>query len=140
MNIKVNELMTASVVTAAPHQSIEHVRKMFDNNRIGAMPVVDSDNHPVGMISTTDLAKDLKPGAPISTVMTQNAYSVPQYDDVSTAARVMRNHKIHHVVVTHEQKVVGILGAFDLLKLIEGHRYVAKNPPTKSTRRASKRA
>ena len=51
----------------------------------------------------------------------------------------MRNHKIHHVVVTHEKKVVGILSAFDLLKLVEGHRYVQKNAPTKSSRKGNKR-
>ena len=72
--------------------------------------------------------------------MTEKVYTVPQYDDVSTAARVMRNHRIHRVVVTHEKKVVGILSAFDLLKLVEEHRYVAKNAPTKSKRRGSKRA
>ena len=72
--------------------------------------------------------------------MTEKIYAVPQYDDVSIAARVMRNHKIHHVVVTHEQKVVGMLSAFDLLKLVEGHRYVAKNAPTQSKRKGSKRA
>jgi len=58
---------------------------------------------------------------------------------VSIAARVMRNHGIHRVVVTHEKKVVGMLSAFDLLKLVEDHRYVAKNAPTRSKRKGSKR-
>lgn len=140
MNIKVNELMTGSVVAAEPHQTIEHVRKMLGNNKISAVPVVDSEMQPVGMISSKDLAKDLKPGATIASIMTEKVYSVPQYDDASIAARVMRNHKIHHLVVTHEKKVIGMLSAFDLLKLIEGHRFVAKNAPTKSARKGSKRA
>ncbi len=139
MNVKVSELMTESVVTAEPHQSIEHVRKMLESNEITAVPVVDSEQHPVGVISATDLAHDLKPGAPISGIMTEKVYTVPQYDDVSIAARVMRNHKIHRVVVTHEQKVVGMLSAFDLLKLVEDHRFVAKNAPQRSKRKGSKR-
>ena len=72
--------------------------------------------------------------------MTEKVYTVPKYDDVSTAARVMRNHHIHRVVVTHEQAVVGVLSSFDLLKLVEGHRFVAKNAPTPSKRKGSKRA
>ena len=60
--------------------------------------------------------------------------TVPQYGDPSLAARIMRNHKIHHVIVTHEQKVVGIISSFDLLKLVEDHRYVMKNPPTPKKR------
>ena len=140
MNVKVAELMSESVLTAQPHQSVEHVRQMLDRNNITSAPVVDSDNQPVGVVSTTDLAHDLKPGSPISKLMTTKVYVVPKYEDVSIAARVMRNHKIHHVVVTHEKQVVGILSAFDLLKLVEEHRYVAKNPPTKSSRKGSKRA
>lgn len=139
MNVKVAELMSDAVLTAQPHQSVEHVRKVLERNNIGSVPVVDSDDQPVGMVSSIDLAHDLKAGSPISTIMSEKVYVVPKYEDVSIAARVMRNHKIHHLVVTHEKKVVGILSAFDLLKLVEGHRYVAKNAPTKSGRKGSKR-
>lgn len=139
MSIKVEELMTRSVVTAQPHQSVEHVRHMLEKNSISAVPVVDSEGHPVGIVSATDLVQDLKPGMPISRIMTEKVFTVPQYDDTSIAARVMRNHNIHRVVVTHEQKVVGMLSAFDLLKLVEGHRYVARNAPTPSQRKGAKR-
>lgn len=139
MSVKVEDLMTASVITAQPHQSVEHVRGILENNSISAVPVVDSDGHPIGIVSLTDLVQELKPGAPISQVMTEKVYTVPQYDDTSIAARVMRNHGIHRVVVTHEQKVVGMLSAFDLLKLVESHRYVAKNAPTPSKRKGGKR-
>ena len=139
MNVKVEELMTKSVITAQPHQSVEHVRQMLEKNSISAVPVVDSDGHPLGIVSATDLVQELKPGSPISQVMTAKVYTVPQYEDTSVAARVMRNHKIHRVVVTHEQQVVGMLSAFDLLELVESHRYVAKNAPTLSKRKGSKR-
>jgi CBS domain-containing protein len=140
MNVKVHDLMTESVITAQPHMSVEHVRGLLENNKISSVPVVDSDGKPVGVISATDLAHDLKSGTPVNRLMTDKVYTVPKYEDVSIAARVMRNHKIHHVVVTHEQTVVGVLSAFDLLKLVEDHRYVAKNPPTPSKRKVSKRA
>ena len=139
MNVKVHELMAGSVVTTQPHVTVEHVRGMLERNQIGAIPVVDPEGQPVGIVSTTDLAADLKPGTPIGSIMTERVYAIPQYDDVSAAARVMRNHKIHRVVVTHEKKVVGMLSAFDLLKLVEGRRFVAKNPPTTSSRKGAKR-
>ncbi len=131
--------MTKSVIIAQPHQSVEHVRNMLERNSINSVPVVDSDGLPIGIVSSTDLVQELKPAAPISQIMTEKVYTVPQYDDTSIAARVMRNHKIHHVVVTHEQKVVGMLSAFDLLQLVESHRYVAKNAPTPSKRKGGKR-
>ena len=134
MNIKVNDLMTQQVVTTEPHRSIDHVRGMIDRNHVGAIPVVDSDGHPVGIVSGTDLAAQRNGNSPVRTIMTEKVYTVPQYEDVSTAARVMRNHRIHHVVVTHEQKVVGMLRSFDLLKLVEDHRFTIKNPPTRKKR------
>ena len=139
MNVKVHELMSKSVVTTEPHKSIDHARKMLKRNKVGAIPVVDHEGTPVGIVSLTDLVHDLNGRSPVNTVMTGKVYTVPQYDDVSTAARVMRNHKIHRVIVTHEKKVVGILSAFDLLKLVEGHRFVAKKAPTGSERKGSKR-
>ena len=85
-------------------------------------------------MTSSDLVAEAKAGSPVSTLMTEKVYSVPRYEDVHVAARVMRNHRIHHVIVTHEQKVVGILSSFDLLRLVEDHRFVMKNPPTPKRR------
>ena len=138
MNVKVNDLMTESVVTTEPHTTVSHARKVMERNSIGALPVVDSDGRPVGIVSRTDMLHDLKDGTPVSKVMTEKVYTVPKYDDVSVAARVMRNHGIHRVLVTHEQKIVGVLSSFDLLKLVEDHRFVMKNAPTPSKKGPSK--
>lgn len=139
MNIKVHELMTQSVVTTQRGSSIEEVRRLLEEHGVGAIPVVDQGGEPVGIVSSTDLLRDMEGVLPIESIMTEGVYTVPKYDDVSIAARVMRNHHIHRVVVTHEKKVVGVLTSFDLLKLVEDHRFVAKNPPTESTRKGSKR-
>jgi CBS domain-containing protein len=66
--------------------------------------------------------------------MSENVHKLPAYNNVDVAARVMRKHKIHHVVVTHEKKVVGILSTFDLLKLVEDHRFVMKSAPQAGSR------
>ena len=139
MNTKVHELMTESVVTTDRNSSIEEVRRLLEEYGVGAIPVVDQVGESFGIVSSTDLLRNVDPGPPVEVVMTEGVYTVPKYDDVSIAARVMRNHRIHRVVVTHEKKIVGVLSSFDLLKLVEEHRYVAKNPPTESTRKGSKR-
>lgn len=140
MNVKVADLMTDHVVHAAPHHTVDHVRGMLERNRITAIPVVDSSGHPLGIASLSDLTRDLSPGTPISKIMTEKVYTIPRYEDVHIAARVMRNHRIHRVVVTDEQKVVGVISAFDLLALVEEHRFVMKNPPTESDRFGNKRS
>jgi len=132
VNVKVKELMHAQVVTAQPHHTADHIRSLLERNHISAVPIVDTEGRPVGIISASDLVAEVKGASPASQLMTEKVYTVPAYDDVHVAARVMRNHQIHRVVVTDEQKVVGILSAFDLLKLVEDHRFVMKNAPTPS--------
>lgn len=130
MQVKIADLMATQVVSAQPHQSVEHVRGILQRCGIHALPVVGPDDEAVGIVSSTDLAADLKNGTPVSQIMTEDVKTVPAYNDVSIAARIMRKHHIHHVVVTHEKRVVGIISSYDLLKLVEGHRFTAKAAPT----------
>ena len=130
MNIEINELMVSQVMTASPRQSVASVRKVMTEHGVKSMPVVDEDQHPVGIVTATDLLGDVDEARPVREIMTEDVFTVPRYGDPSLAARIMRNHKVHHVVVTHEQKIVGILSSFDLLRLIEDKRFVMKNAPT----------
>lgn len=138
MNAKVKDLMSPSVITTQASATVDRTRRLLQRNGIGSVPVVDAEGHPVGIISASDLIPELNGNSPIRSIMTDKVYTVPEYDDVSVAARIMRNHGIHHVVVTHEQKIVGIISSFDLLKLVEDHRFVAKNAPTPSRRKRAK--
>ena len=135
MNAKVRDLMTESVITVEPHATIDRVRRILQRNKVGALPVVDPDGQPVGIVSATDLVPSLEGDSRVSAIMTEKVYTVPKYDDVSVAARIMRNHKIHRLVVIHEHRVVGMITTFDLLELVQGHRWVPKNPPSESHRK-----
>jgi CBS domain-containing protein len=139
MNVKIKDLMVERVITAQPHHTVEHVRGLMERNRISAVPVIGPDGEAVGIVTATDLVAELKNGTPVSQIMTERVYRVPAYNDVHVAARVMRNHKIHHVVVTHEQEVVGIISSFDLLKLVEDRRFVSKDAPATASRKGSRR-
>ena len=71
-------------------------------------------------MTTADLARRVNDASPVSRIVTRSVTLVPAHNDVSIAARIMRKHKIHDVVVTHEKKVIGLIRSFDLLKLVEG--------------------
>jgi predicted transcriptional regulator len=139
MNTTVDDIMVRSVVVTMPHKSVGHVREIMRDNKIQSVPVVDSDHHVLGIATANDLLANLNDGTPISKVMTENVLIVPKYEKVHIAARMMRNHHVHHLVVTHEKQAVGVLSAFDLLKLVEEHRYEAKNPPSKSKKSTSRK-
>lgn len=135
MTVKIADLMAKRVISSRPHQTVGHVRDMMSRNRVHSVPIVGPENEPVGMVTTTDLARRVKDTSPVSRIMTRDIVVVPAYNDVSVAARVMRKHKIHHVIVTHEKQVVGLISSFDLLKLIEGKRFAVSNAPTPSKKR-----
>ena len=130
MNLKIADLMVRRIISARPHHTVEHVRGLLANNRIHAVPVVGPEQELLGLVSTADLISDLKAGTPVGSIMTEDVRAIPAYNDVSAAARLMRKHKVHHAVVTHEKKVVGMISSFDLLKLVEGHRYTMHAAPT----------
>ena len=136
MNVKIADLMAKRVITAQPHTSVDHVRGVMERNRIHAIPIVGPEGEASGIVTTADLARKLKGETPVKRIMSDHVFCVPAYNDVSAAARIMRRHKIHHVVVTHEKKVVGIISSFDLLKLVEGHRFTMKNAPQPRRKRA----
>ena len=135
-DVKVADLMAPDVVTVQRHHTVEHARDLMQRNGFHALPVVDSDVTVAGIVSSQDLAANLKGSTPIGSVMTSEVYIISQYNDVHHAARLMRNHKIHHVVVPQEKKVVGVLSSFDLLKLVKQRRLVMKAGPTPSRREA----
>ena len=144
MSVKIADLMAKRVISAQAHHSVDHVRGIFERNRIHALPILGPAGEARGIVTTADAARRLKGESPVRRIMTERVYCVPAYNDVSVAARIMRKHKIHHVVVTHEKKVVGIVSSFDLLKLVEGHRFTmkpgAKAPKAKALKGGTQRS
>ena len=132
MNIKISDVMAKRVIVVQQHDSISHARKLMERNRISALPVVGPENEALGIITSTDLIRRLKDDTPCSRLMGDRVYAVPAYNDVSVAARIMRKRKIHHVVVTNEKRVIGLVSSFDLLKLVDGKRFQLKQAPSPS--------
>lgn len=139
MNVTIDELMTPHVLVAYPEQTLGEVRARMLEKGIHAVPIIDSEEHPIGIITSTDLLGDIvSDDMRVTQLPTPKVFTVPRYDGPHIAARVMRNHHLHHLIVTDEKKVVGIVSSFDLLRLVEEHRFVMKQPPTVSKRKASK--
>ena len=139
MNVKIDDIMIDKPIVTTPHTSVAHAKQLMRDHHISSLPVVGPDGDAVGILSASDLLNDLPDEKPVSQMMTRQVYSVPRYDDAHVAARIMRNHHIHHLVVTHERRVVGVLSAYDLLAFIEDHRFVGKNAFTPSTGRTPRR-
>lgn len=117
--IFVSDLMSTEVVTAKPDQLAASVRNAMDTLKVSSMPIVDEAGTPIGIVTSLDLMRNLVPAVRVSSVMTERVHSVSPETTVSEAARLMRTKGIHHLIVEENEKIVGILSTFDLLRLIE---------------------
>jgi CBS domain-containing protein len=131
--------MSNNVITTQPHFTVGQLKEKMAKRSVSNVPVVSPENEPIGVVSASDLIAAEKEGSPISNIMSEKVYTIPEYEDVSLAARMMRNHNIHHLIVTEEHKVVGVISSFDLLQLVEGRRFVMKNAPTPKSKGRGKR-
>ncbi|NQU50172.1 MAG: CBS domain-containing protein [Planctomycetes bacterium] len=130
MNVKISDLMSKNVVTTTRVQTVGQARSLMEEYGIHALPVVNDSDKPVGIVTSIDLMNAPSDLVKVKDVMTQHILTIPQYNGPHQAARLMRKHHVHHVIVMHDKIVVGLLSSFDLLQLIEDHRFVAKNGPT----------
>ena len=113
MGIAVEEIMVKSVVEVDETESVGDARVLMENNDIGALPVVNSHGAVVGIVTASDLMLDYEDVLPISRIMTSPPHTLSPSAEVSEAARLMRQHRLHHVIILDRDQMVGIVS--DLL-------------------------
>ena len=133
--VRVEDLMASRVVVLTRHQSVGHARELMTRLKIHSIPVADGEGEPIGIVTSADLIADVKDDTLIGNVMTKDVMTVARYAAPAVAARMMRNHHIHHLVVTDDKKIVGMLSSYDLLRLVEDKRFVSKNRGPKTKKR-----
>jgi CBS domain-containing protein len=119
MDVAVSEVMVPRIFVVGPGDKVAYVRKVMLGQGIHAVPVFDEEERPLGIVTATDLIDAPHDEMDVVDIMTSEVVTVPQGDAVSVAARVMRTRRLHHLLVTDEDEIVGILSSFDLLKVVE---------------------
>jgi CBS domain-containing protein len=115
--------------------------RMRDQN-VGSILVVRPDGSPAGMFTLKDLRDRVAIGncdmkQPMSRVMTPNPFSLDDEQPSFEAALAMAKRSIHHVVITHQGVVRGVISEKDLFALqqvgvarIASHLSIAEDLPT----------
>jgi len=119
MRMAVERIMVKSVVEVDETESVGAARQLMENYDISALPVVDAEGSPVGIVTASDLVTDYDDVLPVSRIMTTLLHTLEPSADVSEAARLMRDHGHHHVIILDEKRIVGIVSSLDLLRVIE---------------------
>ncbi|MFI8434728.1 CBS domain-containing protein [Streptomyces sp. NPDC079020] len=113
-HMKIGGLMTDDVVSAVPATSFKEVAKLLAEHDISGVPVMDEDDHVVGVVSESDLlARDELTARDL---MTRPAITVHAEETVADAARLMVRRGVERLpVVDEEERLVGIVTRRDLL-------------------------
>ncbi|MFI9292169.1 CBS domain-containing protein [Streptomyces gardneri] len=113
-HMKVGGLMTDDVVSAVPATPFRDVAELLAEHDISGVPVVDEDDHVVGVVSESDLLARHEPIA--RHLMTTPAITVHAEETVADAARLMVRRGVERLpVVDEEERLVGIVTRRDLL-------------------------
>jgi CBS-domain-containing membrane protein len=138
--VPVAEVMTRDVVAVKTDADIHEAARLLSEQGVGALPVVDEENHVTGVLTDSDLLfmlgvkrkhgfKDLMKhilGEPclkhqkegkVSDFMTSPAVVVTPDQDIREAARLLEQKRIKRLPVVDEQnRLVGIITRADVLR------------------------
>ncbi len=95
------------------------VQRMHEAH-VGAIVVVDERHRPTGILTERDLLRVTLQSlldSPIAEVMTREPLSLPDHTPSYEAALLMIEHRIRHVLVIEEERLIGVVSERDLFSL-----------------------
>lgn len=119
--MQVNEVMHKGVISVNLNDTIKKVAQLMKEKDIGAIPVYDQSK-PVGFVTDRDIvvscvASGSSLDTPISNAMTEEIVSVHPDDDISEAARLMKEKQISRIlVVDNNERPIGMLSLHDIVE------------------------
>ncbi|MET9958531.1 CBS domain-containing protein [Streptomyces sp. NPDC006326] len=117
----VADMMTPTAVAVQRGTTFKEIARLLDEFGITAVPVLDDDGRPVGVVSEADLLHRYGEGSGAETaegLMSSPAITARPEWSVVRAARLMRQKQVKRLpVVDRENRVIGVLSRSDLLQL-----------------------
>ena len=105
-------------VTIRRGSTVGEALDMMAEYHIGGIPVVDDDNHLVGIVTNRDLRFELNHDRKVDEVMTsENLVTTHIKTDLAAAANILQENKIEKLpVVDNENHLVGLITYKDITK------------------------
>jgi CBS domain-containing protein len=136
----VTDVMARPVVTVDPEMGLLELMRLFVTAGIGAAPVVDASGTPIGVVSKTDLLREVydqagsgamldaaplessaeHPTGPVCRarhIMTASPVVVAEDASLSHAAGLMAQEHLHRVFVVDQRgAITGVLSSSDIVQ------------------------
>jgi len=117
--ILVSDVMNSPIIHAKPDDDIIRISKLMDEAKIGSIVIMDNDL-PLGIVTDWDIvtkavAKGSTPSGIKASDIMQKLVTINGDESITSAARLLRQHNIKRLGVTHKNNVVGIISVSDVL-------------------------
>ena len=111
--------MIIDPVTLPLSSTVEDAKKSMKENRIGGIPIIDSEGYLIGIVTNRDLRFEKRNDRKITEIMTkENLITVGQGTSLKEAEIILQENKIEKLpVVTKSNKLVGLITFSDITKL-----------------------
>ncbi len=111
--------MIIDPVTLTADATIGDALRQMRENKIGGIPIVDSSNKLVGILTNRDLRFENNRQRKVSELMTKNnLVTAPEGTDLKQAEIILRQHKVEKLpVVDKSGKLIGLITFRDILHL-----------------------
>jgi CBS domain-containing protein len=151
--MKVAALMSNKIVSVLPVTTVADAVRIMLANRVSGLPVIDAENHLVGVITEGDLLRRAEistdgkqpgwlkaflfpssaaaeyvhtHGRHVSEIMTRNPITVAPETELEEVAKLMLNKRIKRLPVVENGFLVGVISRSDLLRVLA--RKLIKTP------------
>ncbi|MCE7869961.1 CBS domain-containing protein [bacterium CPR1] len=128
-DLRIRDVMERDVFCVTPDMDVKQFVAECVRRKITGAPVIDSDHLLVGLLSLSDVAASLAFPRPeddgrVQTIMTRQVHTIEAGMRVKVAVDLFRQHRIHRLVVTYHNQVLGLVSPIDLLGLTSEHESV----------------
>jgi len=117
--------MTARVVVATPDTSLAEATRLLAKAEISGLPIVDSGEQVIGIVTESDLLDALvgqiAMETPVRTLMTSHVVTVDEFTPADSVIRLLREKRLHHLPVTRQGIVVGLITPQDVIHYFVEH-------------------
>ncbi len=115
-------LMTAPVKSVSRETPLSEIAQLLADERIGGVPVTDDEERVLGFVSEADIMNALLKGRPLGTlaeeVMSSPVHTVDEFDLTDEVMALFREHRIHHLPVVRQEKLLGIITPSDVIRFL----------------------
>ena len=114
----------SNIISAKAETSIADVAGILKDQRIGAVLVLEDDGTIDGVLSERDIVRGLATqgaavlSAEAKTLMTRDVITCGVNVDLRDAMALMTKHRIRHLPIVEDNKLIGLISIGDLVKYL----------------------